>query len=52
MNKLAIFVLIFLAILIYLNRQPINNTTNGCKEVWIGGPASHVPKPMARWEYN
>ena len=50
MNKLIIFALIFIAILLYLNTN--NNSTKTCKEVWIGGPASHVPKPMARWEYN
>ena len=50
MNKLTIPVLIFItAILLHLNTN--NKSKKSCKEVWIGGPTSHVPKPMSRWEY-
>ena len=49
MNSFWILCIVILILLFYTNTH---NSTKTYKEVWIGGPTSHVPKPMARWEYS
>lgn len=45
--------LIVLFLLFMLLHTPCNYTnTNTTPGVWVGGPVSIVPKPMARWGYS
>ena len=48
MEVFSIFLFILLIMILFMH-----NPKKECiqSHVWIGGPSSHVPKPMARWGF-
>jgi len=46
----SMYTLILLLIIFYVLHETKYTTQESNK--WIGGPTSHVPKPMSRWSYN
>ena len=45
---IVILVILFLLYaILFTSKEPLCK-----KDIWIGGPVSHVPMPMARWNYE
>ena len=49
MNRWILLVMVILLLILYRLK---NVCVQKNDDIWIGGPSSHVPKPMVRWGFE